>query len=111
MDNTFFINQSTSLLLVVTVSLIFAFLGVHYSKKYHGLENYLTANRNIGLFSLSMSLSSSALGAWILFGPVSAASWGGLGAIIGYSLGTTFPMFFIFLGKNKKRISKRIITN
>ena len=104
MDNTFFINQSTSLLLVVTVSLIFAFLGVHYSKKYHGLENYLTANRNIGLFSLSMSLSSSALGAWILFGPVSAASWGGLGAIIGYSLGTAFPMFFfIFLGKKIRK--------
>ena len=35
-----------------------------------------------------------------MFGPVSAATWGGIGAIIGYSLGTAFPMIFlIYLGK------------
>ena len=40
------------------------------------------------------------MGAWILFGPASAASWGGIGAVIGYSLGTAFPMIFlIYLGK------------
>ena len=71
-----------------------------YSKKFQGLKNYLTANRDIGLFSLTTSLTASALGAWILFGPVAASTWGGIGAIIGYSLGTAFPMIFlIFLGK------------
>ena len=100
MDKSYFINQSTSLTLVIFISLIFAFLGFYYSKKYQGLNNYLTANRNIGLFSLTTSLTASALGAWILFGPASAATWGGMGAIIGYSLGTAFPMFFlIYLGK------------
>ena len=100
MDKTFLISQSTSLALVIFISLIFAFLGIYNSKKYQGLNNYLTANRNVGLFSLTTSLTASALGAWILFGPVSAATWGGIGAIIGYSLGTAFPMFFlIFLGK------------
>ena len=75
-------------------------MGIYHSKKYQGLKNYLTANRNIELFSLTTSLTASALGAWILFGPVSAATWGGIGAIIGYSLGTAFPMFIlIFLGK------------
>jgi len=45
-------------------------------------------------------LVASALGAWILFGPASAATWGGIGAVIGYSLGTAFPMIvLIFLGK------------
>uniref|UniRef100_UPI00404AC32D sodium:solute symporter family transporter n=1 Tax=Candidatus Pelagibacter sp. TaxID=2024849 RepID=UPI00404AC32D len=40
------------------------------------------------------------LGAWILFGPASAATWGGIGAVIGYALGTAFPMIFlIYLGK------------
>ena len=39
-------------------------------------------------------------GAWILFGPASAATWGGIGAVIGYSLGTAFPLFIlIYLGK------------
>ena len=100
MDKTYFINQSTSLTLVIVLSLTFVFLGIYYSKKYQGLSNYLTANRNVGLFSLTTSLSASALGTWVLFGPVSAATWGGLGAVIGYSLGTAFPMFFlIYLGK------------
>ena len=104
MDKTYFLNQTISLTLVIIVSLIFLLLGLYHSKKYQGLNNYLTANRNIGLFSLTTSLTASALGAWILFGPVSASTWGGLGAIIGYSLGTAFPMFFfIFLGKKIRK--------
>ena len=104
MDKTYFISQSTSLTLVIVISLIFAFMGLYHSKKYQGLNNYLTANRNIGLFSLTTSLTASALGAWILFGPASASTWGGIGAIIGYSLGTAFPMFFlIYLGKKIRK--------
>ena len=98
--NNFFISQSSSLTLVIITCLIFTFFGILYSKKFQGLKNYLTANRDIGLFSLTTSLTASALGAWILFGPVAASTWGGIGAIIGYSLGTAFPMIFlIFLGK------------
>ncbi len=104
MDKIYLINQSTSLTLVFIISLIFAFLGLYHSKKKQGLNSYLTANRNIGLFSLTTSLTASALGAWILFGPVSAATWGGVGAIIGYSLGTAFPMIFlIYLGKKIRK--------
>ena len=104
MDKTYFLSQSISLTLVILISLIFVFLGFYNSKKYQDLNNYLTANRSIGLFSLTTSLTASALGAWILFGPASAASWGGIGAIIGYSLGTAFPMFFlIYLGKKIRK--------
>jgi len=104
MDKTYFLSQSTSLILVIAISLAFVFLGLYISKKYQGLNNYLTANRNIGLFSLTTSLTASALGAWILFGPASAATWGGVGAVIGYSLGTAFPMFFlIYLGKKIRK--------
>ena len=100
MDNTYFISQSTSLTLVITISLIFVIFGIDHSKKFQGSNNYLTANRNIGLFSLTTSLVASALGAWILFGPASASTWGGIGAVIGYALGTGFPMIFlIYLGK------------
>ena len=100
MRNSFFLDQSTSLVLIIAISLLFAFLGINHTKKFKGLNNYLTANRNIGVFSLTTSLTASALGAWILFGPASAATWGGIGAVIGYSLGTAFPLFFlIYLGK------------
>jgi len=104
MDQIYSVSQSTSLILVIFISFIFAILGIFHSKKFEGLDNYLTANRNIGVISLTTSLSASALGAWILFGPVSAATWGGIGSIIGYSLGTAFPMFFlIYLGKKIRK--------
>ena len=100
MEKISFISQPTSLTLVITISFIFTFVGIFYSKRHQGLNNYLTANRNIGFFSLSTSLIASALGAWILFGPASAATWGGIGAVIGYALGTAFPMIFLIsLGK------------
>ena len=100
MDNINFLSQETSLALVIIVSLIFTFIGIIYSKRHQGINNYITADRNIGSFTLSTSLIASALGAWILFGPASAATWGGIGAVIGYALGTAFPMIFlIFLGK------------
>ncbi len=100
MDKTYFLSQSSSLTLVIIIGLIFAVLGIYHSKKFQGISNYLTANRNIELFSLTTSLVASALGAWILFGPVAAATWGGIGAVIGYALGTAFPMIFlIYFGK------------
>ena len=94
MDKVYFLNQSSSLIIVIIISLIFTVIGVTYSKKHKGINNYLTANRSIGFFSLTTSLIASALGAWILFGPASAATWGGIGAVIGYALGTAFPMIF-----------------
>ena len=104
MNQINFISQSLSLSLVIIISLIFTIVGIIYSKRHQSLKNYLTANRNIGFFSLSTSLVASSLGAWILFGPASAATWGGLGAVIGYALGTAFPMFFlIFLGKKIRK--------
>ncbi len=108
MDKIYFLSQSTSLTIVILISLIFAVLGIFHSKKFQGINNYLTANRNIDLFSLTTSLVASALGAWMLFGPVAAATWGGIGAVIGYALGTAFPMiFFIYLGKKIRNDSPK----
>ena len=108
MDKIYFISQSTSLSLIIVISLIFSLLGIYHSNKFQGISNYLTADRNIGLFSLTTSLVASALGAWILFGPAAAATWGGIGAVIGYSLGTAFPMIFlIYLGKKIRKESPK----
>ena len=59
-------------------------------------KNYIVGDRDENTFSLTASLTASALGAWILFGPASAATWGGIGAVIGYALGTAAPMFFLY---------------
>ncbi len=104
MEKLYFINQNTALILVLLSSLLFAVIGILYAKKYRGYSNYLTAGRKIGTLSLTSSLVASALGAWILFGPASAATWGGIGSVIGYSLGTAFPMIaLIYFGKKIRK--------
>ena len=105
METLNILNQTTSILLTFFLSITFVICGIFYSKKFKGLNNYLVANRNIGTFSLTASLVSSALGAWILFGPASAATWGGLGAVIGYAIGAAFPLYIlIYLGQKFRNI-------
>ena len=57
--NNFFLSQSSSLTLVIIISLIFVFLGLYNSKKYQGLKNYLTADRNIESFSLTTNFGKT----------------------------------------------------
>ena len=95
MDQINILSQSSAIILTLVLCIIFVILGIFYSKKYQGINNYLVAARSIETFSLTSSLISSALGAWILFGPASAATWGGIGAVIGYSLGAAFPLFIL----------------
>ena len=100
MNQQIILNPLLALTLILLISISFILIGIFYTKKYKGLNNYLVANRSVGTFSLTSSLVASALGTWILFGPASAATWGGIGAVIGYSLGTAFPLFaIIFIGK------------
>ena len=107
-NQVYFLSQDLALLLIIAVSLLFAIIGILYSRKNQSLSNYLTAGRNVGTLSLTTSLVASALGAWILFGPASAATWGGIGSVIGYSLGTAFPMIaLIFLGTKIRKIFPR----
>jgi len=103
-NQTYYLSENLTLTLVFATSLLFALIGILYSKKYKNLSNYLTAGRDVGSLSLTTSLVASALGTWILFGPASAATWGGIGSIIGYALGSAFPMIaLIFLGKKIRK--------
>ncbi len=105
MEKINIISQSTAVLLTLIISIFFVVIGVIYSKKYRGINNYLVANRSINFFSLTTSFVASALGTWVLFGPASAATWGGLGSVIGYSVGTAFPLLIlIYLGKKFRKL-------
>ncbi len=105
MESLNLLSQQSAILLILSLSFIFVFFGIIYSNKFIGINNYLVANRSVGTFSLSTSLVASALGAWILFGPASAATWGGIGAVIGYALGTAFPFFIlIYLGEKFRKV-------
>jgi len=85
----------TSLTITVIVGLFFIGIGYFNSKKATN-KNYIVGDRDENIFSLTSSLTASALGAWILFGPASASTWGGIGAVIGYALGTSAPMLFLY---------------
>ena len=89
-----YLSIETSLLITTIIGIFFISLGYINTKKITNKRNYIVGDRNEGVFSLPTSLTASALGAWILFGPASAATWGGIGAVIGYAAGTASPMLF-----------------
>ena len=91
-----YLPAQITLLVTIIVGLFFVGLGYINSKKTHNNRNYIIGNRDENIFSLTTSLAASALGAWILFGPASAATWGGIGAVIGYALGAATPMLLLF---------------
>ena len=95
MEKTY-LSIQTSLSVTILIGLFFIGLGYLNSKKISNNKNYIVGDRDEDTFSLTASLTASALGAWILFGPASAATWGGIGAVIGYSLGTAAPMLFLY---------------
>ena len=95
METTYLSIQS-SLTVIVVVGFFFIGLGYVNSKKTTDNKNYIIGNRDEKTFSLTTSLAASALGAWVLFGPASAATWGGFGAVIGYALGAATPMLFLY---------------
>jgi len=95
METTYLSIQS-SLTVTIIVGLFFIGLGYLNSKKSTNNSKYIIGNRDENTFSLTTSLAASALGAWILFGPASAATWGGFGAVIGYALGAATPMLLLY---------------
>ncbi len=91
-----YLSAQISLLVTAIVGLFFVGLGYLNSKRTINKSNYIIGDREENTFSLTSSLAASALGAWILFGPASAATWGGLGAVTGYALGAATPMLFLY---------------
>ena len=95
MEKTY-LSIYSSLTVTIIVGLFFIGLGYLNSKKTIDNKNYIIGNRDENTYSLTTSLAASALGAWILFGPASAATWGGFGAVIGYALGAATPMLLLY---------------
>ena len=80
---------NTSILLLVCI--LSALFGLFFSKNTLSVSSYLNAGRSIKSKSLTASIVASCFGVWILIGPAEAATWGGMGAILGYALGQACP--------------------
>ena len=94
--NKIYLENEISLGIVLIVGLFFVGIGHFYSQKFKDSNYYIVGKRNENTFSLTSSLTASALGAWVLFGPASAATFGGIGAVIGYSLGASMPLILLY---------------
>ena len=103
------LTTSSALFWLVLFSALFAAAGMLYARRSsHTLEDYIVARNTQGSVATLLTLLASSLGAWILFSPAQAATWGGLAAVIGYSLGSMSPrLAMIPLGKRMRELIPR----
>lgn len=100
------LSTQATLAWLVFFAAVFAIAGMAYSRRFRGnLEEYIVARNSQGTLASIMTLLASSLGAWILFSPAQAATWGGLTAVIGYAIGAMSPRIaMIPLGKRMREL-------
>lgn len=109
MAQTPFLSSTAAIVWLVLFAALFAVAGMVYARKRRdNLEDFITARGSQGSLATSLTLMASALGAWILFSPPQAATWGGIAAVIGYALGAMAPrLAMIPLGQRMRVLIPR----
>src|SRR5690606_5180454 len=99
-------QSSTTIIWLLLFSGAFALSGMWYARRDRdSLEDYVIARNSQSTAATMLTLLASSLGAWILFSPAQAATWGGLAAIIGYALGSMSPrLVMIPLGRRMREL-------
>ena len=94
------------ILWLVLFASAFSLLGVVYARQQQdSLEHYIVARNTQSTVATMLTLVATSLGAWILFAPAQAATWGGLAAVIGYALGALAPrVLMIPLGRSMRTL-------
>ena len=87
-------------------SALFAAAGILYARRWReSLEDFVVARNTQGPIATFATLLASALGAWILFSPPEAATWGGIPAVVGYALGSMSPLVaMLLLGRRMRQL-------
>ena len=86
-----FMNLDLNISILILMCVVFMIFGLFFSRNNSSLSFYLNAGRSIKSGSLTASIVASCFGVWILIGPAEAATWGGIGAVLGYALGQACP--------------------
>lgn len=96
----------TTIAWLLFFAILFAVSGMAYARRHiNGLEGYIVARNSQTAIATMLTLLASSLGAWVLFAPAQAATWGGLAAVIGYSLGAMSPrLVMIPLGRRMRAL-------
>ncbi len=100
------LTSSTTIFWLLLFSGGFAIAGVLYARHDRGsLEDYIVARGSQTTIATVLTLIATSLGAWILFAPAQAATWGGLAAVIGYACGAMSPrLLMIPLGQRMREL-------
>lgn len=100
------LSTQSALFWLILFSALFAAAGMLYARRSsHTLEDFIVARNSQGSVATLLTLLASSLGAWILFSPAQAATWGGLAAVIGYALGAMSPRIaMVPLGKRMREL-------
>jgi solute:Na+ symporter, SSS family len=76
-------------------AMLYAIVGIHASRTFATTTDYFLANRNLGLFSITLTLIATQLGGGMLLGTAEEAYYNGIVGIT-YTLGVSFG--FLLLG-------------
>ena len=91
------------LLIAGTAAFVIAGIRIGRSGK-GGLDEFLVARNSFNTRTGIATLLASIFGAWILFSPAEAATWGGVTALLGYAIGIAAPrLLLIPLGAKMRR--------
>lgn len=86
------LSSATAIVSLVFFAALFAIPGLLYARRTQDmLDDFLVARNSQSSSATLLTLLATTLGTWILFGPAQAATWGGIGAITGYALGSLVP--------------------
>ena len=86
------LSASTAIMWLLLFAVLFAVPGLIYARRSQdNLDDFLVARNSQSSTATLLTLLATTLGTWILFGPAQAATWGGIGAITGYALGSMVP--------------------
>lgn len=97
--------DNLTLILLLAATGAFMAAGLRHARRNHGsLDDYLVARHRYGAATGGATLLASSFGAWLLFSPAEAATWGGLVALLGYGAGVAAPrLAMIPLGLRMRR--------
>lgn len=97
-------------LFVVLIVAVFTMLAVFYvyqtRQQYSTIDAFLTARGTLGTWLSAATVFASIMGAWILFTPAEAGTWGGITAIAGYAVAQSLAiLLYVILGPRLLRVA------
>ncbi|AOT08854.1 sodium:solute symporter family transporter [Pseudoalteromonas luteoviolacea] len=86
------LDITTALISLVVFAALFSIPGLIYARRCQDkLDDFLVARNSQNSQATMLTLMATTMGTWVLFGPAESATWGGIGAVIGYALGVLAP--------------------